>query len=118
MNYLKDHYGIEVSDQSLRNWQNLLISRNWIAKDKASAKYYLCRKRMKPREITEEEYKRAWHKYFTLTAKGMDRSGALHEVYCKCEGMPRKQAGLIENALFLDKLQELWDIMEENISDI
>lgn len=111
--YLLTNYVIEVSDQSLRNWQNLLISKNWIAKDKASTRYYLCRKGMKPREITEEEYKKAWYKYFALTANGVSRKNALHIIFNECGGMPRKQVGFIENALFLNKLQELWDVLEE-----
>lgn len=28
--YLEDNYKITVTDQSLRNWQNLLINKNWI----------------------------------------------------------------------------------------
>lgn len=91
----------------MRNWQKLLIDRNWIAKDKESARYYLCRKGRSPREITEDEYKRAWHKYFELISNGIDRKNALHIIFEKYGGMPRKQAGLIENALYLDKLQEL-----------
>ena len=64
--YLEDNYKITVSDQSLRNWQNLLIDRNWIARDRDKVKYCLCRKEVLPREITEEQYKKAWHKYFSL----------------------------------------------------
>ena len=111
--YLKDNYNIAVRNQTLRNWQGLLIDRNWIAKDKASAKYYLCRKGESPREITEEEYKKAWHRYFALTASGIGRESALYEIFEEYDGMPRKQAGLIENALFLEKLQELWNVLEE-----
>lgn len=86
--YLKDNYNIAVRSQTLRNWQGLLIDRNWIAKDKASAKYYLCRKEKSPREITEEEYKKAWHKYYAFTGQGMDRGEALHEIFRKCGGIP------------------------------
>ena len=110
--YLEDYYKIKVSDQSLRNWQNLLLERNWIAKDKDKVKYCLCRKGMTPREITETEYKKAWHKYFALTVGGISRGTALHIIYEDCGGMPRKQVGFIENALKQDKLQELREILE------
>ena len=110
--YLERNYKIMVSDQSLRNWQNLLIDRNWIAKDKEKVKYFLCRKGMAPREITEEEYKKAWHKYFALTANGINRSTALHIIYENCGGMPRKQCGFAENGIEFRKLQELRNILE------
>lgn len=111
--YLESNYEITVSDQSLRNWKNLLVDRNWIAEDKGKVKYCLCRKGVPPREITETEYKKAWHKYFSLTAEGVDRSTALHTIYENCGGMPRKQFGFSENALELNKLQELHQILEK-----
>ena len=77
----------------------MLIKRNWIAKDKDKVKYCLCRKGELPREISEEEYRKAWHKYFDLTAEGVKRSFALHIVYIESHGMPRKQVGFTENAL-------------------
>lgn len=110
--YLEDNYKITVSDQSLRNWQNLLIDRNWIAKDRDKVKYCLCRKGHSPQEITEEEYKKAWRRYFTLYGKGIDRSTALHVIYESYGGMPRKQVGFSENALTQEKLQELRNILE------
>lgn len=51
--FLETNYGITVSDQSLRNWQKLLINRNWITKDKENVKYYLCRGRAAPRNAGE-----------------------------------------------------------------
>lgn len=112
--YLKKNYGIEISDQSLRNWQRLLIDREWIAKDKESARYYLCRKGQSPREITADEYRRAWNKYFALIAKGISRKSALHIIFEEYDGIPRKQVGLIQNAFYLDKLQELWNTLDGN----
>lgn len=98
----------------MRNWQNLMISRGWIVKDKDKVKYCLCRKGETPREITEEEYKRAWHKYFALTANGMGRKDALLTIFYKWDGMPRKQVGFIENAFFLAKFAELQNILEDS----
>jgi hypothetical protein len=46
--FLKEHYGITVSDQSLRNWQRLLTDKNWIIEDSEKVKYYLCRKDSPP----------------------------------------------------------------------
>lgn len=112
--YLEDNHRITVSDQSLRNWQNLLIKKNWIAKDKDKVKYCLCRNGEPPREITEEAYKKAWHRYFALTAEGVERSFALHIVYAESGGMPRKQVGFTENVLTWDKLQELRSILENS----
>ncbi len=110
--FLLDNYGIKVSDQSLRNWQNLLIDKNWIAKDKEHVKYVLCRKGESPREITRDEYIKAWQRYFALIADKVPRSTALHIIYTECGGMPRKQYGIAENALQQEKLQELRNILE------
>lgn len=110
--YLGENYQLTVSDHSLRNWQRFLIDKNWIAKDKSKVKYFLCRKGKPPYEITEEEYKKAWHKYFSLCQKGIDRSTALHIIYDSYGGMPRKQVGFSENALTQEKLQELRNILE------
>lgn len=75
-------------------------------------KYVLCRKGESPREMTEEQYKKAWHKYFALTESGISRGGSLHIVYEENRGMPRKQVGFTENALESAKLQELRSILE------
>ena len=92
-----------------------MIRRGWIAKDKDKVKYCLCRKGETPREITEDEYKRAWHKYFALTTNGMGRKDALLTIFYECDGMPRKQVGFIENAFFLSELQELRDVLGDSI---
>jgi len=112
--FLSEKYGIKVSDQSLRNWQNKLLHRNWIAKDREHVKYVLCRKGESPREITEDEYRKAWQRYFALTANNIPRSTALHIVYVECDGMPRKQYGIIENAFKRAELQELRNILENS----
>lgn len=111
--YLEKNHNISISDASLRNWQNLLIKKNWIAKDSSKVKYVLCRKGKAPKEITEEKYKHLWHKYFLLTENGVNRSTALHIIYEENKGMPRRQVGLTENALTQDKLQELRQILEK-----
>lgn len=110
--YLKENYAITITDASLRNWQKILINHNWIAKDKDKVKYVLCRKGESPREMTEEQYKKAWYKYFALTQNGISRSSSLHIVYEENRGMPRKQVGFTENALEYSKLQELRNILE------
>lgn len=112
--FLQENYGITVSDQCLRNWQKKLIDLNWIAKDKEKVRYCLCRKDEPPREMTEEQYKKAWHKYFALPGKGLDRSSALHMIFEENEGMPRKQVGFTENALKQAELQELRKILENS----
>ena len=113
--YLEENYGITVSDQSLRNWQKKLINLNWIAKDAEKVRYCLCKKGEPPREITAEQYKKAWNKYFSMIGNGMDRSNALHIIFEENEGMPRKQVGFTENALEQGKLHELRNILENII---
>lgn len=112
--FLKEKYGITISDQSLRNWQNELVKRNWVAVDREKVKYYLCRKGEPPKEITEKEYTDLWHKYFSLTENKVDRSTALHIIYGEGGGMPRKQCGLSENALEREKLEELRRVLERS----
>ena len=110
--YLEENFNITITDATLRNWQKILINHNWIAKDKDKVKYVLCRKGESPREMTEEQYKKAWHKYFALVGTGVSRSDSLHTIYLKNGGMPRKQIGFTENALESAKLQELRNILE------
>lgn len=110
--FLETNYGITVSDQSLRNWQKLLINRNWITKDKENVKYYLCRKGERPREMQEKEYRTAWREFYARLGAGESGDELRKEIYYKYGGMPRKQCGLIENALEQDKIQELRNILE------
>lgn len=96
----------------MRNWQKLLINRNWITKDKENVKYYLCRKRERPREMQEKEYRTAWREFYARLGAGESGDELRKEIYYKYGGMPRKQCGLIENALEQDKIQELRNILE------
>lgn len=105
--FLETNYGIEVSDQSLRNWQKLLTDRNWIVPDTENVKYYLCRKGEQPREMPEGEYRKAWREFYTRLGAGESGDELRKEIYYKYGGMPRKQCGLIENALERKKLDEL-----------
>lgn len=83
-------YGITVSDQSLRNWQKLLINRNWITKDKENVKYYLCRKGERPREMQEKEYRTAWREFYARLGAGESGDELRKEIYYKYGGMPQK----------------------------
>lgn len=110
--FLEKKHGIKVSNQSLRNWQKLLINRNWIAKDKENVKYYLCRKGQRPREISKKEYSKAWQEFYARLGAGEDANDLRKEICNKYGGMPRKQCGLIENAIERDKLDELRGVLE------
>lgn len=89
----------------------MLINRNWIAKDKENVKYYLCRKGERPREISKEKYSTAWREFYARLGTGEDAKELRKEICDKYGGMPRKQCGLIENALEMDKLNELHRIL-------
>ena len=119
-NYLEKNCGIKISDQSLRNWQKLLIDKNWMAKDNERIKYVLCRKGELPREISEELYKKAWHTYYALIENGTNRSAALHILFEKYGGMPRKQNGLVEKRLRTTQIAGIEEYFGEYslISDI
>ena len=110
--YIEENYGMKLSDQSLRNWQKLLIKKNWISKDTEKVKYVLCRKNELPREMAAEDYKRAWRIFYSRIAKGEDAGEVRQDIYYTFGGMPRKQVGFTENALESSKLQELRNILE------
>ena len=112
--FLKEHYGITVSDQSLRNWQRLLTDKNWIIEDSEKVKYYLCRKDSPPQEITEEEYKKKWREFFTRAANGEDENTLRQSLSYEWGGIPRKQFGLTANALEQDKIGELFSILHKS----
>ena len=88
--FLETNYGITVSDQSLRNWQKLLINRNWIAKDNENVKYYLCRKGERPTEMPKEEYRKAWREFYARLGAGEIGDELRKEIYYKFGGMPQK----------------------------
>lgn len=90
-----------------------MIDKGWIAKDLNNVKYVLCKKGMKPREMPEELYKKAWKEFYSRWGKGEDQTELRIEIYYKYDGMPRKQCGFAENAFFQTELQELCHILEE-----
>lgn len=89
---------------------------NWIALDDTDCRYYACRKEQKPTEMEIEQYKRSWHEFYAKVANGADPGEERKELYYKNGGMPRKQCGLIENALESEKLNELKDILDQSFS--
>ena len=113
--HLLDNYGIEVSSQSLRNWQKKLIALNWITEDSEKVRYYICRKNHYPREITEDIYKQIWREFYSRAGKNENEGDLRIEIYRKYGGMPRKQCGFSENVLMLKELQELRDILENSM---
>lgn len=63
--------------------------------------------------MSEEEYKKAWREFYARLGAGENGDELRKEIYHKYGGMPRKQCGLIENALEQDKMQELRKILEK-----
>lgn len=111
--FLKNHYQIEVSDETLRNWKKKLIELGWIAIDTDDAKYYACRKGQKPRGIEGEIHKAAWKQFYDRVSKGEDAGMVRGSIYHQNEGMPRKQFGFAENGIESEKLQELRNILKK-----
>lgn len=62
--------------------------------------------------MPKEEYRKAWREFYARLGAGEIGDELRKEIYYKFGGMPRKQCGLIENALEGDKMQELRNILE------
>jgi hypothetical protein len=110
--YIKENYSIEISDQTLRNWRRKLEEKNLIFTNDEDAKFFACRRKQKPREITEEEYKKAWREFYSRLEAGENPNEVRKEIYYKNDGMPRKQCGFSENALEHELLSELHRILK------
>lgn len=110
--YIRENYGIEISDQSLRNWRQKLEKKNLISTDEEDTKFYACKRKQKPRIITEEEHKTAWREFYSRLEAGEHLDELRKEIYYKNDGMPRKQYGFSENALEHKILAELHRILE------
>lgn len=63
--------------------------------------------------MPEGEYRKAWREFYARLGAGESGDELRKEIYYKFGGMPRKQCGLIENALEGDKMQELRNILED-----
>lgn len=61
--------------------------------------------------MQEKEYRKAWREFYARLGAGESGHELRKEIYYKYGGMPRKQCGLIENALERDKLDELHRIL-------
>lgn len=63
--------------------------------------------------MPEGKYRTAWREFYTRLGAGENGDELRKEIYYKYGGMPRKQCGLIENALERVKLDELHRILLE-----
>ena len=61
--------------------------------------------------MQEKEYRTAWREFYARLGAGESGDELRKEIYYKYGGMPRKQCGLIENALEQDKMQEYTGIL-------
>ena len=111
--FLKEHCNVQISSQSLINWQRLLTSRNWLAEDRDKVRYYICRKGEYPKEITQQEYRTIWTEFFQRVEAGEDAQELRIDIYGKHGGMPRRKYGLTGNAIEQAKLDKLYDILLE-----
>lgn len=64
--------------------------------------------------MPEKEYRTAWREFYTRLGAGESGDELRKEIYYKYGGMPRKQCGLIGNALERDKLDELHRILSKS----
>ena len=64
--------------------------------------------------MQEKEYRTAWREFYARLGAGESGDELRKEIYYKYGGMPRKQCGLVENALERDKLDELHRILSKS----
>lgn len=67
-------------------------------------------------QIEKEEYSRAWHLYWDKrNNEGWDSEAAFAYMYSSFGGVPRKQAAPEKNALHLEELNYLLDLVSTSI---
>ncbi len=108
---LKEKYNLVISGQTLLNWKNHLLEKNFIMV--ADERYCLCRSGEKPTEISIELYKKIKEELQQKIKNGESEAIARNDIYHKYGGMPLVRKGFQENLIEKDTLDRLHEILEK-----
>ena len=102
-----------ISSQTISKWINHLAKKDVILLDTDDYIYYSSRKVSKEdfeiTYITQQEYKEAWKIYWENRPDGY--SQAVCSMYNYLQGIPHKRAKIVKNAIWQERLNELWKIL-------
>ena len=111
---LREKYGIEISRQTLSNWEKRLINKDLLTKGKMDAVYFICRGGEAPIEISEQTYNGAWADCYNSNKEGVPMDEAVRQMIGKYGGMPKRMFGIEENVFNKMKLDELRSILRNS----
>lgn len=111
---LREKYGIEISRQTLSNWEKRLINKDLVTKGKMDAVYFICRGGEAPIEISEQTYNGAWADCYNSNKEGVPMDEAVRQMICKYGGLPKRMFGIEENVFNKAKLDELRSILRNS----
>ena len=103
-----------VSRQTIANYTQKLVNREWICRDTSNYIYYFAYKGMQ-KLTTREVYSQAWKEYWRDKENGFDSILAIKKMQLNYGGVARKQATPEANVFYLDKIQELCNLIQESI---
>ena len=111
--------GHGMTRQTISKYRSRLEALNYIA-PVGDFVYYRVHKNCGVQEhdiITAEEYKKAWGYYFEWRKLHPDSSSgpAYSYMYSKFKGVPRKQAKIVENAIYAKELNKLYELASNAI---
>ena len=72
--------------------------------------------RLHYQQVEREEYNEAWRVYWDKRKEGADSELAFAYMYSAFDGIPRKQAKPIKNAIYLNELNYLLDLVSTSIN--
>nr|QGT50973.1 hypothetical protein Firmicute1046_0490 [uncultured Firmicutes bacterium] len=120
MEQIMTEEGAPISRQTIKKWIAYLKDINYIMFDTSDCYYYAINKRYDNRkiyrEISRDLYLQGWAKYWA-TDRTNGTNWAYAEMRCIVGGHPYKKPKICHNAIYLKKIQELIDVINESFLD-
>ena len=110
--HMMDGYDYHISRQTIAKYERKLLEKHYVAKGEYI--YYFAYKGQQ-RIVTREEYRAAWHGYWTLKDMGAESLEAISDMIYHYGGVARKQAKLEKNIFYLNKINYLVELIGDSI---
>lgn len=111
--YRLDKNSKHVARQSIAKYIAKLDAKNLIDRNTKEFIYYFAY-RHNQRITDRDEYRSAWHDYWSYKDAGLSSSEARWNVICDYGGMPRKQPIPQINGIYLEEINYLCDLIQES----
>lgn len=108
--------GRTLSRQTIANYIKRLITANLMYRSDKIIYYFICKQERTPTD--KETYNKAWRGYFADKAKGAEPSEAMLNMLINYGGYAKKYIVPEQNALELDRINYLNDLVLERIEQL